>query len=151
MLTLFLFISWNSLPNIFCVLQSKRLLPSPARRSVTEFLRATWKSKALKVKLGTMCGRSASKVSWKKLAPAEVFKVTAHQQPCQIVYLLAALLMWLHSVSSTAALLPQQRWEADSSYFSRHKRVTVLKNDLRHICWTIFNINVTCYLVLFLW
>lgn len=42
----------------------------------------------------------------KKLAPAEVFKVTDHQQPFQIVSPLAAILMRFQSVKSIAATAP---------------------------------------------
>lgn len=42
----------------------------------------------------------------KKLAPAEVFKVTNHQQPFQIVSPLAAILMRFQSVKSIAATAP---------------------------------------------
>lgn len=58
----------------------------------------------------TMCGQSAKqsalKKKRKKLAAAEVFKVTDHQQPFQIVSPLAAILMRFQSVKSIAATAP---------------------------------------------
>lgn len=92
----------------------------------------------------------------KKLSPAEVFQghwPSTTTFNC-VVYLLATLLMWLHSLNSIAALLMQQSLEADSTYPSlptylhKENRSGTVRNVTPQIYTIIFN-AMLCYSMLY--
>lgn len=81
---------------------------------------------------------ASQQVSWKKVGSRWSFQ--GHRP---IAYILAALPMWLHSVNNITAC---DRQPSHCFMFLRDKSLKIHKNDLQHMCGTIFNILFSFFL-----